>query len=135
MTITLERFDDAFGFKATAGNHEILLDGSPEIGGSDQGARPMQLMLVSLAGCSAIDILQILKKGRHAVGAYKAEVRARRREELPKIFTEILLEVHIETDAPDGALERAAKLTREKYCSAFAILQATAQVELVLKRA
>ena len=135
MKITLERFDDAFGFKATAGQHEMTLDTTEDFGGHDQGFRPMQLMLISLAGCSAIDIVHILKKGKHFIRDYRAEVSATRRETLPKIFSKIEMTITVETDASDEVLERAAQLTREKYCSAYAVLEASSPVEFILKRA
>ncbi len=134
MKITLERFDENFGFKARAGNHEIILDTAAEIGGKDQGFRPMELMLISLAGCSAIDIVHILNKGKHTIHSYSAEVQAERREELPRIFSEVSLVITVDTDAPDAVLERAVKLTKEKYCSAFAVLEASAPVTLKLVR-
>jgi len=134
MKITLERFDENFGFKALAGNHEMILDTAVEIGGSDQGFRPMELMLISLAGCSAIDIVHILNKGKHAIHSYTAEVEAERRDELPRIFSTINMIITVDTDAPDTVLERAAKLTKEKYCSAYAVLEASASVTLKLVR-
>ena len=134
MKITLERFDENFGFKALAGNHEMILDTAPEIGGNDQGFRPMELMLISLAGCSAIDIVHILKKGKHAIHSYTAEVEAERRDELPRIFSSINMIITVDTDAPDTVLERAAALTKEKYCSAFAVLEASSAVTLKLVR-
>ena len=134
MKITLERFDENFGFKARAGNHEMILDTATEIGGNDQGFRPMELMLISLAGCSAIDIVHILKKGKHAIHSYAAEVEAERRDELPRIFSSIGMVITVDTDAPDTVLERAAALTKEKYCSAFAVLEASAPVTLKLVR-
>ena len=134
MKITLERFDKNFGFKALAGNHEIILDTAPEIGGNDQGFRPMELMLISLAGCSAIDIVHILNKGKHVIHSYAAQVEAERRDELPRIFSTINMIITVDTDAPDTVLERAAKLTKEKYCSAYAVLEASASVTLKLVR-
>ena len=134
MKITLERFDDACGFKATAGQHEMILDTTEDFGGHDQGFRPMQLMLISLAGCSAIDIVHILKKGKHFIHDYRAEVSATRRETLPKIFSKIEMTITVDTDASDEVLERAAQLTREKYCSAYAVLEASSPVEFILKR-
>lgn len=135
MKINLERIDDGFGMKATAGNHELLLDTAEEFGGKDQGFRPMQLMLISLAGCSAIDIIHILKKGRHTIGSYSSEVRASRRETMPKIFEQIDMVVKVDTDASDAVLKRAVQLTKTKYCSAFAVLEASAKVNLILERA
>ena len=134
MKITLKRFDENFGFKARAGNHEMILDTATEIGGNDQGFRPMELMLISLAGCSAIDIVHILKKGKHAIHSYAAEVEAERRDELPRIFSSINMIITVDTDAPDTVLERAAALTKEKYCSAFAVLEASSPVTLKLVR-
>ena len=134
MKITLERFDDAFGFKATAGQHEMILDTTEDYGGHDQGFRPMQLMLISLAGCSAIHIIHILMKGKHSIRDYSAEVNAKRRATLPKIFSKIEMTITVDTDASDEVLERAAQLTREKYCSAYAVLEASGPVELILKR-
>ena len=134
MKITLKRFDENFGFKARAGNHEMILDTATEIGGNDQGFRPMELMLISLAGCSAIDIVHILKKGKHAIHSYAAEVEAERRDELPRIFSSINMIITVDTDAPNTVLERAAALTKEKYCSAFAVLEASSPVTLKLVR-
>jgi uncharacterized OsmC-like protein len=134
MKITLERFDENFGFKARAGNHEMILDTAVEIGGNDQGFRPMELMLVSLAGCSAIDIIHILNKGKHAIRSYTATVEAERRDELPRIFSTIDMIITVDTDAPDTVLERAVKLTKEKYCSVYGVLEASAPVTLKLVR-
>ena len=134
MKITLERFDENFGFKARAGNHEMILDTAVEIGGNDQGFRPMELMLVSLAGCSAIDIIHILNKGKHAIRSYTTTVEAERRDELPRIFSTIDMIITVDTDAPDTVLERAVKLTKEKYCSVYAVLEASAPVTLKLVR-
>jgi uncharacterized OsmC-like protein len=134
MKITLERFDENFGFKARAGNHEMILDTAVEIGGNDQGFRPMELMLVSLAGCSAIDIIHILNKGKHAIRSYTATVEAERRDELPRIFSTIDMIITVDTDAPDTVLERAVKLTKEKYCSVYAVLEASSPVTLKLVR-
>ena len=91
MKISLERTDDGFGMLAKAGNHELRLDTAEEFGGKDGGFRPMQLMLISLAGCSAIDIIHILKKGSHEIRSYSSEVVASRREEMPRIFDSVEL--------------------------------------------
>ena len=135
MKISLERTDNNFGMKATAGHHEIMLDSSPqEEGGSNKGATPMQLMLIALAGCSTIDIVHILRKGRYEITSYESEVIATRREEMPRIFNEITLMITLETDAPDEVLNRAIVLTKTKYCSAFAVLEASCPVEISVNR-
>ncbi|MBA4738152.1 MAG: OsmC family protein [Cryomorphaceae bacterium] len=135
MKVSLERIDDGFGMLAKAGNHELRLDTAEEFGGKDGGFRPMQLMLISLAGCSAIDIIHILKKGRHEIRSYSSEVVASRREEMPRIFDSVELVITVDTDASDAVLERAVELTKTKYCSAFAVLEASVKVGLKLQRA
>lgn len=129
MKISLERTDNNFGMKAKAGNHEILLDSQEE-----GGASPMQLMLISLAGCSTIDLIHILRKGRYEITSYASEVIATRREEMPRIFNAITLLITLETDAPDEVLNRAIALTKTKYCSAFAVLEASCPVEISVNR-
>ena len=129
MKISLERTDNNFGMKARAGNHEILLDSQEE-----GGASPMQLMLISLAGCSTIDLIHILRKGRYEITSYASEVTATRREEMPRIFNAITLLITLETDAPDEVLNRAIALTKTKYCSAFAVLEASCPVEVSVNR-
>jgi len=129
MKISLERTDNNFGMKAKAGNHEILLDSQEE-----GGASPMQLMLIALAGCSTIDLIHILRKGRYEITSYASEVIATRREEMPRIFNAITLLITLETDAPDEVLNRAIALTKTKYCSAFAVLEASCPVEISVNR-
>ena len=129
MKISLERTDNNFGMKAKAGNHEILLDSQEE-----GGASPMQLMLIALAGCSTIDLIHILRKGRYDITSYASEVIATRREEMPRIFNAITLLITLETDAPDEVLNRAIALTKTKYCSAFAVLEASCLVEVSVNR-
>ena len=135
MKINLDRIDSGFGMLAHAGNHQVFLDNSEDFGGQDIGFRPMQLMLISLAGCSAIDIISILEKGRHTIRTYSSEVHAVRRKEMPRIFEKIDLIVTVDTDATDGALDRAVELTKTKYCSAFAVLEASASIHLTIIRA
>ena len=135
MKISLERTDNNFGMKAIAGHHEIMLDSSPEEeGGSNKGATPMQLMLIALAGCSTIDIVHILRKGRYEITSYESEVIATRREEMPRIFNEITLMITLATDAPDEVLKRAVVLTKTKYCSAFAVLEASCPIGISVNR-
>lgn len=135
MKISLERTDNNFGMKAIAGHHEIMLDSSPEEeGGSNKGATPMQLMLIALAGCSTIDIVHILRKGRYEITSYESEVIATRREEMPRIFNEITLMITLATDAPDEVLNRALVLTKTKYCSAFAVLEASCPIGISVNR-
>ena len=134
MKVKLQRTDKGFGMLAKAGNHELRLDTAEDFGGQDNGFRPMELLLISLAGCSAIDIIHILRQGRHEIHSYDSEVIASRREEMPRIFDRIELLITIETDASDAALDRAVELTKVKYCSVLAVLEASAPVDLKLVR-
>ena len=122
MKIHLDRLTVVY-MLAKAGNHQVYLDNSEDFGGQDIGFRPMQLMLISLAGCSAL--ISLLSYKKFFSRNYSSEVRAERREEMPKTFEKIDLIITIDTDATDDAMDRAVELTKTKYCSAFSILEAT----------
>lgn len=134
MKIDLEKINQDYGMSATYGEHEILLDNSISGGGQGEGFSPMALQLISLAGCSAIDVTHILKKKRKEIRSYTTEVHGERREEYPRYFSKITMLIKIDTDASDKALEQAAELTRTKYCSVFAILDATAEIDMKIER-
>lgn len=134
MKINLERTNNDYGMRATYGEHEMLLDNSIAGGGQGEGFSPLSLQLISLAGCSAIDIVHILKKKRKEIRAYNTEVIGERREEYPQLFSKIEMVIKIDTDASDKALEQAAELTKTKYCSVFAILDATAEIDMRIER-
>ena len=134
MKINLERTNNDYGMRATYGEHEINLDNSISGGGQGAGFSPMALQLISLAGCSAIDIVHILKKKRKEIRSYTTEVVGERRDEYPRLFSKIEMIIKIDTDASDKALEQAAELTKTKYCSVFAILDATAEIDMRIER-
>jgi putative redox protein len=103
----------------TGSGHAIVIDGPPDIGGRNLGARPMELMLLSVGGCAAMDVLHILRKGRHAVSDVQIEVKGERAETEPKVFTKIHLHFIVSGAGLAAAtVERAVKLSAEKYCSA-----------------
>jgi len=98
------------------------LEGEPAL-------RPMQLMLTSLAGCTAMDIVSILKKKRLEPKKFQVQVRGKRAEEHPRVFTEIEVQYLLWGDALDAkSVEQAIRLSEEKYCSARAMLAAVAQI-------
>jgi putative redox protein len=120
---------DGKGYEAvTQSGHSLLMDISPELGGNNLGPRPMELMLCAAGGCSSIDVIMILRKGRHEVMDCHVEVEATRAETDPKVFTALNLHFHIRGKVTDEAAARAIELSKKKYCSAIAMLAKTANV-------
>jgi len=117
-------------FVATTGSgHTVAMDGAPEGGGNNLAPRPMEMMLVSAGGCSAYDIVLILKRGRHQVTRCQVTVQGERAETDPKIFTKIHFVFTVTgTNLPEKAVERAVSLSHEKYCSAVAMLEKSATI-------
>lgn len=107
-------------FRATSGTgHEIVVDGPPDHGGKNRGARPMELMLLGVGGCSSFDVVDILKKSRQEVTACHCELEAERADEVPAVFTRIHLHFVVSGKSLREALvKRAVELSAEKYCSA-----------------
>lgn len=108
-------------------NHWIMMDGSPDFDGSDAASRPKELLLMALAGCTASDVVPILRKKRVPLTDFRVTVSAREREEHPRIFTDIHVEYIVYGDDINPAdVERAIELSTTKYCSVSAILKASA---------
>ncbi len=113
----------------TDSNHWIVMDGPPEFGGSDAGIRPKELLLVALYGCTASDVITILKKKRVAVEDVEIHVTAEQRDEHPQVFTKIHLEYVIRGEGIHSQdVERAIELSESKYCSVSAMLRATVPI-------
>jgi putative redox protein len=109
--------------------HGIVMDASPEVGGRNLGPRPMEMLLLGTGGCSSIDVMMILKKSRQAVSDCYVEMSAERAETDPKVFTKIHMHFVVKgKDIKPEAVEKAVKLSAEKYCSASIMLGATAEM-------
>lgn len=109
--------------------HSVVMDGAPEAGGRNLGVRPMEMVLMGLGGCSAFDVVMILKRGRQAIDDCVVELQAERADTDPKVFTKINLHYVITGRALEpNKIERAVQLSTEKYCSASAMLAKTAQI-------
>ena len=117
-----------FEFSSASGEKAIL-DGPASIGGGDEGLRPMEMVLGGLAGCSSFDILLILNKSRQTVTSFKVDIKAKRREEIPKIFTEIELNYLVGGEVEEKHLKRAIDLSIEKYCSVSKMLEQTVKIK------
>jgi len=129
MKTRIKWIQDVMFVAETGSGHAIVLDGAPEAGGRNLGARPMEMLLAGLGGCSAFDVVMILKRGREAVTDCVVEVDADRAETDPKVFTNIKLHYIVTgTKLDPNKVERAIKLSEEKYCSASAMLGATAKI-------
>lgn len=109
--------------------HSVLMDGSPEAGGKNLGPRPMEIILLGLGGCTSFDVVYILRKGRQEITGCQVEMDAQRATEDPKVFTHIHLHFIITGKNLDSRLvERAIRLSAEKYCSASMMLRATVNI-------
>ncbi|UKN02197.1 OsmC family protein [Paracrocinitomix mangrovi] len=134
MKIKLERIGEPFHLLAT--NEEgakIEYDAKEDIGGTGKGFRPMQAVASSLAACSSIDVLLILKKQKIELEYYNVSVEAERREEHPRVFTHIHLEFEFKTNGPSDKLERAVGLSVDKYCSVARMLESTVKITSSVK--
>ncbi len=109
--------------------HAVVLDGAPEAGGRNLGMRPMEMLLISMGACSSFDVVTILKKARQPVTDCVAELQAERADEVPKVFTKIHVRFVVTGKGLNPVqVERAVKLSAEKYCSASIMLGKAAEV-------
>ena len=113
-------------FVAESGSgHAVVLDGAPEYGGRNIGARPMELLLMGVGGCASFDVVTILKKARQQVTDVRAELSAERADAIPAVFTKIHLHFIVTGKAlKESQVKKAVELSAEKYCSASAMLMA-----------
>ncbi len=117
-------------FDANLDGHHVIMDASPEVGGEDKGVRPKPLILASLAGCTGIDVVSILKKMRVELEGFRMEVGATLTEEHPKIYDKIILTYYFKgKDLPKDKLEKAVQLSEEKYCGVSAMLKKAGLIE------
>jgi putative redox protein len=118
----------------TGSGHAVVVDGSPDAGGRNLGPRPMELVLAGTAACTAFDVVWILKKCRQPVTDCVVEVEAERAPDDPKIFTRIHFKYHVSGAGLNPAqVERAVKLSKDKYCSATLMLAKTAEISYEVK--
>jgi putative redox protein len=113
----------------TGTGHIAAMDGAPEGGGHNLAPRPMELLLAGTGGCTAYDVVLILKRGRHAITGCSVKLQAERADVDPKVFTKIHFVFTVSGDnLPRAAVERAIALSHEKYCSASAMMAHTAAI-------
>jgi putative redox protein len=103
--------------------HEVVMDAHTDVGGDDDGFRPMQLVLVGLCGCTAMDVISILRKQRQSITSLEVRAHAERSAQHPRVFTNINLTYIVAgTNIDAGAVERAIQLSAEIYCPVQAML-------------
>ena len=122
---------DGRAFVGESGSgHAVVMDGAPEAGGRNVGVRPMEMLLLGLGGCTAFDVVMILEKGREKVTSCEVELDAERAGDEPKVFTRVTLTYRLKGhNLKPAAVERAIRLSEEKYCSATAMFRHTATFE------
>ena len=129
MKATIKWLDGVSFVGESESGHAVVLDGPPSAGGRNIGIRPMELLLIGMGGCSAFDVVSILTRGRQDLVDCRAELSAERAEEDPKVFTRIHVHYVVSGRGLKAAtVERAIKLSAEKYCSASIMLGKTAEV-------
>ncbi len=121
----------SFDGKAESG-FTLPLGTTAEVGGDNDGFRPMELMALSLAGCTAMDVISILNKKRQAVSRFQVQVKTERAAEHPKVFTQATIEYHVGgKEIQEDAVVRAIELSATRYCPAQAMLKQVLPIDLV----
>ena len=130
MECKVKWIEGSMSFLAETGSgHVVAMDGPPEAGGRNLAPRPMEMLLAGTGGCTAFDVVSILKKGRHAVTGCDVEVHADRADTDPKVFTRIHFHFRVRgKQLRPEAVSRAVELSSEKYCSASIMLGKTASI-------
>lgn len=117
-------------FRAETGSgHLVTMDGAPDGGGHNLAPRPMEMVLLGTGGCTAYDVVLILKRGRHDVRGCSVKLTSERADTDPKVFTKIHMQFTVTgRGIPAAAVERAIAMSHEKYCSASIMLGKTAEI-------
>ena len=130
MECKIKWIEGSMSFLAETGsNHAVVMDGAPEAGGKNLAPRPMEMLLAGTGGCTAFDVVMILKKGRHAISGCEVSLQAERANTEPKVFTKIHFHFCVRGKKLNSdAVARAIELSKDKYCSASIMLGKTAAI-------
>ncbi len=113
----------------TESGHSVFMDAKPEVGGEDNGPRPMELLIVSLGSCTAMDVVSILRKMRADLESMTINIDSEQASEHPKIFTKINIEYYFTgRNIKEENVKKAIELSQEKYCSVTAMLKEKAEI-------
>ena len=129
MKATVKWLDHMSFVGESDSGHSVVMDGPPDDGGRNMGVRPMEMVLLGMGGCTAFDVVHILKKARQEITDCWVELEAERATEVPKVFTKIHAHYVIKGKGLDNKkVERAVNMTAEKYCSVSIMLAATVEI-------
>ena len=129
MKVRIKWVEDVSFVGESETGHAVVLDGAPENGGRNIGMRPMEMLLIGMGACTAFDVVTILKKSRQPIVDCVAEIVAERADEIPKVFTKIHVHFVITgNNLNETQVERAVKLSAEKYCSASIMLSKSVEI-------
>jgi len=129
MQARVKWVQDATFIGESGSGHALVMDGPPDHGGRNLGVRPMEMLLLGMGGCTAFDVVHILKKSRQPVTDVVTEIEAERADEEPKVFTRIHVHFIVTgTGLDDKRVRRAVSLSADKYCSASIMLGKTAEI-------
>ncbi|MBT4839015.1 MAG: OsmC family protein [Methylococcales bacterium] len=129
MNVRIKWIENAMFVGESGSGHAVIMDGPKDSGGRNLGIRPMEMLLLGMGGCTAFDVVLILQKGKNQISDCQVEISAERSEEIPKVFTK--LHVHFKVfgkNLKNNVVDRAIKLSSEKYCSASIMLDQVAKI-------
>jgi len=125
MQTTVKWVDGVMFLGESGSGHSVVMDGAPDQGGRNMGARPMEMILLGLGGCASFDVMTMLQKGRQQVSDCRVEISAQRVDAVPAVFSSIHLEFVLSgSNLKESQVKRAVELSAEKYCSASIMLEA-----------
>ena len=129
MKARIKWVQDATFVGESGSGHSVVMDGPPDSGGRNLGIRPMEMVLLGMGGCTAADVVHILKRARQAVTDCVVELDAERAAEVPRVFTRIHVHFIVTgNELSENQVKRAVQLSAEKYCSASLMLGKTATI-------
>ena len=125
MQTTVKWVDGVMFLGESGSGHSVVMDGAPDQGGRNIGARPMEMILLGLGGCASFDVMTMLQKGRQQVSDCRVDISAQRVDAVPAVFSSIHLEFVLSgSNLKESQVKRAVELSAEKYCSASIMLEA-----------
>lgn len=129
MKTRIKWIDNAMFVGESGSGHAVIMDGPPENGGRNMGPRPMEMLLLGMGGCTAFDVIHILRKGRHSVSDCELEINAERVDSVPKVFSRIHVHFIVSgKNLKESAVSRAVDLSADKYCSASIMLAKSVEI-------